>query len=80
MSKVSFEDGGYIGLVGFEVGVGLERSRFWCALDFSAADTPIRACRCFATAQCDLFRLDEAGRGAAQSKATVRAPKGPEPG
>jgi len=30
----------------------------------------------FATAQCDLFRLGEAERGAVQSKATVRAPKG----
>ena len=26
----------------------------------------------FLTAQCDLFRLDEAERGAVQSKATVR--------
>ena len=26
----------------------------------------------FATGQCDLFRLDEAERGAVQSKATVR--------
>ena|ERR1700719_3723436 len=75
--KGKFKDEGYMGLLGFEVGVGFGTLPLLVrALSSSAADTPIRACRCFPTAQCDLFRLGEAERGAVQSKATMRARRG----
>ena len=48
-----------MGLLGLRFGVGLGTLPLLVlALGSSAADTPIRACRCFAAAQCDLFHLD----------------------
>lgn len=73
VSKVSF--GWWLHrLVRFEVGGDFGTLPLpLLAFGSSAADTPIRACRLILTAQCDLFRLGEAERGAVQSKATVRA-------
>ena len=59
--------------MGCLVGLGLflERFRFHCSLEFISALILLSAhVDIFLTAQCDLFRLAEAERGAAQSKAT----------
>ena len=63
-----------LGLLGLRLVVISERFRFHCSLSvlqrlvLLSAHVDINL-----TAQCDLFRLGEAERGAVQSKATVRA-------